>query len=297
MKFSFNLYKEMTMVALESEFGKENIKEISITKNNGVIKEGVNILEKDKRIAPVIYFDTTKEIYDERDVSGFLEQALYACREVQHLEKQGLEKIFDWEVVKKFLRPRVINYDANCLRLRCVPYVRRMDLAVTFCVEVTTLLSTDDKRVATVDVSNFMVNLWNVDLETIYHQAMENLEGAGYYIKSIRDFLTGYQISEPEEKLNAEILELFVVTCYDGIGGAAAILSSKLLKKFSEEINCPKVYILPSSVHEIILVDAEKAEVPVLKSIVVDVNKNEVSPIEYLSDSVYYFSEGLLEVV
>lgn len=91
----------------------------------------------------------------------------------------------------------------------------------------------------------------------------------------------------------------FVLTNNDKFYGAAGILRTDLLRQFAEEQGCD-FYILPSSVHELILVpdkhDFTKTE---LRDMVKTVNEEQVAVEERLSDDVYYFSRytGEVEVV
>ena len=49
-------------------------------------------------------------------------------------------------------------------------------------------------------------------------------------------------------------------------------------------------YILPSSVHEVILLeDTGAGAAPELKKMVLEVNRTQVAPEEVLSDSLYYY--------
>lgn len=294
MKYSYNAYKEMVVTVLEGRFGINNVKEVSITKNNGVVGEGVNIHMESMRISPIIYFDNTKEIYDETDIFEFLEQAARAYKEGCRFKEQGLEDLYEWEKVKTFLRPRVVNYHENRQRLKELPYICKLDLAVIFVVEVTDFLSTGDSGVIT--VSNHMMESWTINEETLYQQAMKNLERAEYSIETLSGMLERYGADEMLVEADEGDAGVFVGTCYDGVGGASVILSSKILKEFADKMRCSKVLILPSSVNEIILVDAEKAEASELQSVVKEVNSTEVSRTEYLSDNVYCFCNGILEV-
>ena len=66
-------------------------------------------------------------------------------------------------------------------------------------------------------------------------------------------------------------------TCCDGIAGASVILSPKILKEFSEEMGCSEIFILPSSINEVILVPADRGDASSLRAIVQEVNRTEVS--------------------
>ena len=55
-------------------------------------------------------------------------------------------------------------------------------------------------------------------------------------------------------------------------------------------------YVIPSSVHEVILVPKKKSSASKLNDILNDVNKNNLDPVEMLSDHIYEYSVELDEV-
>lgn len=70
----------------------------------------------------------------------------------------------------------------------------------------------------------------------------------------------------------------------------------KELKQFAQSIS-KNFYILPSSIHEIILVpETEESSVEDFASMVCDVNKTYVAPTEVLSNSVYYYDRKTEQV-
>ena len=294
MKFGYNYYKEMVMLALESRFGKDNVREVSIVKNNDVELEGVNIRMESTNVSPIIYFDKSKEFYDETDVFSFLEQAEYAYKEGRYFIEQGMEDLYEWEKARKLLRPRVVNHRANSQRLKGLPHVCRLDLAVIFAVEVTDSLDTGDSGVIT--VSKHLMERWKVNEETLYLEAIKNMENSKYSIENMNTMMERLGMDEMLIPVDEEKMGMFVGTCCDGIGGASVILSQKILEEFREKMGCSKVFVLPSSINEVILVDADMGDASSLRAVVQEVNRTEVSEMEYLSDNVYCFYNGILEV-
>ena len=69
-----------------------------------------------------------------------------------------------------------------------------------------------------------------------------------------------------------------------------------VLKDFANEQDVD-LFIIPSSVHEVILVPKEGGSAKRLNEILNDVNQNSVDPIEILSNRIYSYSRELDEVV
>ena len=122
------------------------------------------------------------------------------------------------------------------------------------------------------------------------------MENSKYSIENMNAIMERLGMDEMLIPADEEVPGMFVGTCDDGIGGASIILSQKILEEFRERVGCSKVFVLPSSINEVILVDADMGDASSLRTVVQEVNRTEVSEMEYLSDNVYCFYNGILEV-
>ncbi|MBQ1392808.1 MAG: hypothetical protein IIY81_04590 [Lachnospiraceae bacterium] len=87
-----------------------------------------------------------------------------------------------------------------------------------------------------------------------------------------------------------EQISMYVLTNRQRMNGAACLLYDHIIEDFAKEMQ-KDLYILPSSIHEVILIPAingmSREE---LTEMVKEVNKDEVDDIDVLSDHTYYFS-------
>lgn len=97
-----------------------------------------------------------------------------------------------------------------------------------------------------------------------------------------------------KDVLNDENLDsdaMFIISNHEKMYGSGAIGDKEYLKKIYNRLG--EFYILPSSVHELIIIKKHINDNPEfaydLKKMVTDINKTEVRPEEKLSDSVYVF--------
>ena len=80
---------------------------------------------------------------------------------------------------------------------------------------------------------------------------------------------------------------MWVISNEKGINGAASMLYENELHELAESLESD-LYILPSSVHEVIAVSSDMGSPEMLAQMVVEVNMQEVSLDERLSNQVYH---------
>ena len=89
-----------------------------------------------------------------------------------------------------------------------------------------------------------------------------------------------------------EVSGMYVASNSDKLNGSSVILYRDMLKNFAESHDVEKLYILPSSLHEVIIIpdDANmEKDIQMLNEMVVSVNCTQVQPEEILSDHVYVY--------
>ncbi len=80
----------------------------------------------------------------------------------------------------------------------------------------------------------------------------------------------------------------YIVTNTMNFRGASAILDGEALKKLAERLSVQRFYVLPSSIHEMIIIpDDGKCNIEELSRMVQEVNQTQVEPEERLTDQAY----------
>ena len=174
-----------------------------------------------------------------------------------------------------------------------------MDLAIVFYILVDQ--SVDGN--ATALVRNGMMQLWgNPDMDDIYKLAKMNTQRLFRgHVASMMEVMSG--IIAENDNVDSDLVDaffsmdvyedsfvpMFVATNKCKINGASVILYDGLLAEFARRIG-GDFYILPSSIHETILLSATgDMDVDYLVDMVRTVNSTEVAPDEILSDNVYKY--------
>jgi hypothetical protein len=95
---------------------------------------------------------------------------------------------------------------------------------------------------------------------------------------------------------------MYVVTNDTNINGAIYMLDNNVLSDLSDKMNSNKLIILPSSIHETIVIpynDAIKDEhdMEYISHMIEEINVNELSDDEYLSDTPYVYDKDTNKLI
>ena len=143
----------------------------------------------------------------------------------------------------------------------------------------------------------------------MYKQAVKNNNKLlGNYMSPIENVLedilarikgteSGDFISPSDPALLNPRIPMYVLTNEKGLNGAACILDRSLLKRLSRTVG-KAFYILPSSIHELIILPTDECDCAGdLRDIVRSVNNTQLSAEDVLSDEVYFYDSDVNKVV
>jgi hypothetical protein len=188
---------------------------------------------------------------------------------------------------------RVINYERNLELLAQVPHFRYLDLAIVFYC----LLASDETQQASILIYNQHLGFWGIDANTLYECAIVNTPNLlPHEMKDmtsiLKDVLGEYTVDETAD------IPMYVLTNRYHINGACVILYDQLLKQLADSLDRDLV-VLPSSIHEVLLVPVEvSVDLAQYDNMVQEVNETQLADDEVLSNHAYFFSRanGLLSL-
>ena len=264
-----------------------------VMKNNGTELDGITIMEKDKNIAPTIYINSFYDRYREGvSLKAVVSEIIRIYNQNKNSININADYFENYENVRKTIVYKLVNYQKNKKLLEDVPYKRALDLAVVFYC----LIDQRKGVSATALIHNEHLRIWNVTEDEIYNDALKNtpvlLAGSIVPMSKILSEIAGTAPVDNDEKVCEYTGEdiLYVLTNSSRVNGAACILYDNLLKKFANDVHSD-LYILPSSVHEVIIVPKKNAfDKSELADMVREVNEQGVSQDEILSDNVYEYN-------
>lgn len=273
-----------------------------VPKNNGVSYKGLCIRNGGDTVVPTIRLEPFYDMYLSGVCGGeamndIVNQILKLYHENGAIPAcvGNAGVLTDYEQVKTRIMYKLINTQVNIELLTQVPNIPYMDLSIVFYL----LLDEDGDGQYTALIHNSHKDVWGVSTETLYQQARENMQrDFPAVIKSMKQV-----IRELSESLDMEWEEVedtkppfYILSNHCGINGAGALLYDNVLEEFAEMKHCD-VLVLPSSLHEVLLLPAEgDMDCQELQKLVEYVNLTEVPDEDRLSDHVYRYDCGTKEL-
>ena len=283
---NYNVFGNEVKQEVEKLLGTEVRVELrQITKNNGIILDGICILEKGCNVSPTIYLE---EFYQEYKNGMSLREIASRICEVYEKRCRGipfsLEYFLDFEKMKERIFCKLINRELNKELLNEVPNILYLDLAVVFACAV----ENEEFGNGSILVREEHRKLWRVSKELLYEYARENtFRLRPFELKSMEELIE--DMVEPEEKKLLKEIPMYVLSNQKRVFGAAGLLYDRVLSDAGVRLE-DDFYVLPSSVHEVILVpDHVAGSEKELRTMVHEVNHTQVEPEEILSESVYHY--------
>ena len=290
----YNIFKECILEAIAERFGNDcKIEYKEVLKNNGIRLDGLLVRFSNKSISPTVYVND----YYDRYVAGE-EIDEIADHIVWLIKNNSLEDDFDpeslilFENIKERIVYKLVNYEKNEDLLKTVPHKKFLDLAVVYYISI----KEDIFESASILINNAHLELWGKTMEDIDRLAKENSPRIlKPELKSMAQTLMEiirHEKKKPED-IDEDVLSdcgMYVLSNEKKQFGASAILYDNVIKDFSESLNSD-LYILPSSVHEVIMIPSLLVDsVDKLNEMICEVNATQVPLIDILSNHSYYYS-------
>lgn len=292
---SFDEFKKEVVLAMEQRIGEGNVHLQNCIKNNDTKKVGLLLKSSDRNVSPVIYLEDYYKELQRKSFYQILEDIWQTYQKHKAFVNLDTSIFMQWSAVREKVVMKVINYNYNQELLKSVPHDRFLDLAVVYYY----ILDTKEDHEATVLIHNHHIDLWEIDKDELKSAAWSNYQK--FYEISVQGLdeaimeMVGMSLSEMEQRPRRMQPILYLVTNQRQINGATAILFPDKMKALAEYLQTD-LYILPSSIHELLVFPKTVEIAEKLKEIVHDINVTSVQRAEVLSDEVYLYSRDTGEI-
>lgn len=273
-----------------------------VTKTNKTqAQTGLTIRKGEANIFPTIYIDgkIQKYLLNLCSLETITNEIIREYLQSGSIGDYDLSPFKDFDWVKGRLVCQLVNTSLNTNLLKDIPSIPFMDLSIVFRVLLDPL-PIDGKP--SILVTNTHMKLWKTDKEIIYAIAKENTPKllpakVAELDTLIKQMLLERNVSTEEiESMGTSKVNMYVLTNQDIWYGSYCINYDGILSSLAEKKNA-NLYILPSSLHETIVVpDSDDVTTEQLKEMVRQVNITTLSEADVLSYSIYYFSRETQQI-
>ncbi len=274
-----------------------------VRKNNGVVLRGITVTQDDSNISPTIYLNSYYEEYIKGRAT--LINVVNDVMDTYHRNKVNqsvdMRYFLNYESVRQKIIYKLVNTEKNKELLEDIPHIEFLDLSIVF----QCLVAQEDFGRASILIHNVHLKLWDVSVEILYQAAKENTQQLqGYEIKGMTEVLQEIMCAEDSENFTEDnerssfsgSVPMYVLSNKSRVDGAACMLYPNLIQDFAEAIQS-RFYIIPSSIHELLLLPAGDAdESSSIRNIIRDVNETQLLEEEILSDSLYIYDRALEQI-
>ena len=274
---NFNDFKLALMEEVKTLSGEDTfISFRKVKKNNGIEREGISIVRDGDNISPLFYLNGYYDKY--KNGASIDSMAKDIILDNERCKVKTFTGMPDADRIREHLMFRIVNYHMNRKMLENMPHFRFLDLAGIYYVR----MDEDFVPGATILVTYDHLDLWDLEASNIREIAMTNtMVAEPTYITDLAIFL-------PEIKKQDDI-SMHIMSNSSGSFGASCLayesICKELHRKFKEDM-----YIIPSSVHEVLLVP--KREIPdreEVNEMIRTINDKELQPEDIQSDHVYEY--------
>jgi hypothetical protein len=275
-----------------------------VVKNNHVILEGLIITDTSRNVSPTIYLDSFWDAYCAgMKYETLLDRIEDVYRRDTPEKNLNFEFFRNFDDVKDGICYKLVNTVENEELLKELPHKDFLDLSICFYY----VYRNDEMGEGTILIHNAHADMWKVSFDTLMDCAKKNtpkllpLESV-----EMKDVLAECgsgekkdiaQIEETKELMGEineylDLMPMYVVSNSRRTLGAACILYEGVLEELADKLG-GDFYILPSSVHEVILMAAKNTDdAAELKDMIHTINETQLDPEDVLSDSLYYYASA-----
>ena len=264
-----------------------------IEKDNGVEHPAVAITGPAGMVSSVVYIDGMEAdiragAIDIQDAAGRIVQAHQdsgydeVADTIQHLDK---EYILQNVICQMVWREKYVH------RLQDMPHEDVLDLSVIYRV----YLGGGGDVAVSIAVTYPFCRTYGIDGGELRRCAERNTEGKGSLTRSVASILAE-AIGIPEME-DGPIPPLWVLCTQTGSYGASVLLYKEPFDRLAERYGSD-LYVIPSSIHEVLVVPTRGLEPEDPRCMVACINASEVPEGEQLSDNIYRYSreDGSLSI-
>ena len=255
-------------------------------------------LEGGGSISPTIYIS---DMYKEYLRTGDLQETMQnAAEAMDKAFQQTVLPPLDLQAAKDNIIFQLVNTIQNEDMLQKMPHREFQDLSIIY----RWVVSMDEKGFSSTMINNNLAKELGMGEEQLFKAAAENTRRIlPPTVKSMNEVMREMFIADGMPPSMADLMigemepeqTMWVISNECKISGAASMLYEDKLHKLAEKVG-RDLYVMPSSVHEVIAVSVNMGEPEQLAQMVAEINMDQVELGERLSNQVYHYDKDLRKI-
>ena len=258
--------------------------ELTQAKKNNVVLTGLSIRQDGSKSAPIIYLSDSYQSYLQGKPLNQISKEMVEFYRSQEIPEFDHIDFADYEKMKEILRVRLVSKENNQAYYKKGPYrIHPMGAEVLY-MEV----ERNESGSMYTQVTNDMAESWKIPKAELFQMALENTQKSDEVkFQSMNEVMSEIMTGNAEEDFDSP---MYVLTNKDTQYGATVALYPDVLKQISRQIGSD-YYILPSSVHELLILRKKDCDITEkeLRSMVREINQSIVEPEEILGNEVFEY--------
>ena len=289
---------------IRAKLGDEYMVDVREVIKVNLTLDGLIIHHDSENITPTIYLNNYKEHFDSgRPLEDIIQEIISVYQSHRNPEHIMVHDFYDFDNLKDKIIIKVIGTDKNERLLNNIPHLIMGDLGLAVIPYV--MLQSDEQGNMGFQIQHNHLKVWDKTLTEIIELAAANTNKMyNFVVKNMNEILFesfGMDVLGCNTDIELQNFDnpMYVLTDSGNktLGASQLYLKDKI-KEFADICEC-SLYILPSSIHELILIREDFAGICVqeLKQMVQSVNATEVSDEDFLSDNLYFYNKETEEII
>lgn len=310
----YELFLQLVKEDLEKRLGENYLVTLrSIPKNNGVVRDGISVCRRGEQVAPTIYLnDFFREMEQGRPLLDIFDTVYQLYEENPGLPYLDSQVLASYQDIKDRIVYKLINTQANRTMLNYLPHMPFHDMSMVCYL----LMEQREQGYVTAMIHKEHLQTWEIQEKELFLTALENTPKLlPPTIQPMSDVLRQLAKEALGENYQEEMLDallegadrqrmeshpvfptLYVLSNPVGVNGAACMTYPQVIRDFARQLN-QDILILPSSIHEVLLVaDCENYHYEEMSLLVKNINETEVSVEDRLSNQIYRYHRDIDQI-
>lgn len=275
------------------EYATVAVKEV--VKSNDEKYHAIILEDSDKSVYPYLYLEDLYKQYE--DGKSITELAKYVVKVNTAPAPYDIKNIdFSFENIKENLILKVVEIARNLERIENLVY---KETGNGFALIPYIVFNKDDSGMAMAAITSNMAKEYGYDTEEVFLAAEKNaFENDEPIMCNIAAMIANMNIPSNLLKTDTPTLDsnMYILTNESQINGAVNFFIGET-QQLIAQIMGENYYMLPSSIHEVMIVpESEAPSVEMMRNIVVDANNSVVDTPEILSNRIFYYDRSTGEL-